>query len=617
MRCSNVSSKKRNRKVRNRRIHKRNNKQRNRNYGKKILISIGAIVVIVCLICGGLYFINDKSPINEVIKKKDRVMYLASNTNLIELFRLETSVDDETGNEEKKLISEESVARGKKVTVKDKTIKFEDSNYYLIKVDGKNYYANADNLVDKDNEVVLEDKVYTRSATSIIDNTDGKILDLASKGDELAVVSYNELDANGNVDVYKVKKGDVEGYVYGKYMSFSHDEAILNYQPEVYDPIHSKIKNTYDGGDAMGLDFYPNEREVFDNNKMPDSVYALYLNCGSNVINNIDSYIEFAKGTKINAFVVDIKDNETPAYPAKVFENLSPTNFSHAINSYDAYKSAITKLKDNGFYVIGRITVFKDSYYVTDHPDAAILNKSTNQPYLHNGSYWPSVYNRDVWYYNVSLALEAVREFGFNEINFDYVRFPDRMNSVSGVVDLKNAYNESKAQAIQRFVQYAKDRLHEENAYISIDVFGETTNGSYTTAYGQYWPAISNEADVISGMPYPDHFSAGYYGLAKPWNEPYRLMNYWGGYASDRQKEAPTPARVRTWIQAYDVMRYVDRNGISYGAKEVEDEIRGLYDASLDGGYITWLSNSSLDKYRQQAQAFSIDYGKEYSERNG
>lgn len=608
-----MSSKKRNRKVHNKRIHKKKVK----NSKRKILIGISSILVIIVLICGGIYFINNKNPIDEVIKKKDRTMYLAGNTNEINLFELKVSNDEESGEEIKRLISEEKIVRGKKVLVKDETIKYEDNTYYLVKIDGNSYYINAINLVDKDREVVLEDKMYVRSATSIVSSNDGKILDLAAKGDELEIISYNNIDDLGNVDIYKVKKGDVEGNVYGKYMSYTKEESLLNYQPEVYDPIHSSIKNTYDGGDAIGLDFYPNERVEFDNNKMPDSVYALYLNCGSNVINNIDSYIEFAKGTKINAFVVDIKDNETPAYPAKVFESLSPTNFSHAINSYDAYKSAITKLKDNGFYVIGRITVFKDSYYVTDHPDAAILNKNTNQPYLHNGSYWPSVYNRDVWYYNVSLALEAVREFGFNEINFDYVRFPDRMNSVSGVVDLKNNYNESKAQAIQRFVQYAKDRLHEESTYISIDVFGETTNGSYTTAYGQYWPAISNEADVISGMPYPDHFSAGYYGLAKPWNEPYRLMNTWGRYASDRQKESPTPARVRTWIQAYDVMRYVDSNGIKYGAKEVEDEIRGLYDASLNGGYITWLSNSSLDKYRQQAQAFSIDYGKEYSERNG
>ena len=117
-------------------------------------------------------------------------------------------------------------------------------------------------------------------------------------------------------------------------------------------------------------------------------------------------------------------------------------------------------------------------------------------------------------------------------------------------------------------------------------------------------------------MPYPDHFSSGYYGIPKPWNEPYKLMNYWGQYASDGQKEIPTPAKVRTWIQAYDVMKYVDKDGIKYNDKEIEAQIRGLFDANIMDGYITWLSNSSLDKYKSQANAFKIDYRKEYLEKN-
>ena len=89
-------------------------------------------------------------------------------------------------------------------------------------------------------------------------------------------------------------------------------------------------------------------------------------------------------------------------------------------------------------------------------------------------------------------------------------------------------------------------------------------------------------------------------------------MKYWASYAMERQKECPTPAKVRTWIQAYDVMRYVDSNGISYGAQALEQEIRGLYESGATDGYITWLSNSSLDKYKSQERAFQIDYRKEY-----
>lgn len=594
---------------------KKRNKKKNE---KKILKIILTLLIIVCLVISGLYLNFRNKEILNTKKDNIKTMYLASNINDVSIFNLE----EQNGETEKEkiqvLVENKKVSRGIEVKVTDKVIKYQDKNYYPVKIEDSNYYIEDINLVSNANEVVLESIVYARSATSIL-ATDGsnKILDLADKGEELEVISYDKINDDGSVNKYIVKVGDEEGLVYGKYMSYTKDEALLNYMAETYDPIHSKIKNSYGGGEAIGLDFYPNEKISFENNKMPDSVYALYLNCGSNTINNIDTYIEFAKNTKINAFVVDIKDNESPAYPAKVFEFLSPTSYRKAINSYDSYKNAITKLKEAGFYVIGRITVFKDSYYVKDNPSTAISSINTGEPYLHNKSYWPSAYNRDVWYYNVALAKEAVEEFGFNEINFDYVRFPDRMNSVANIVDLKNTYNESKVQAIQRFVSYAKDVLHELNTYISIDVFGETTNGTYTTAYGQYWPAISNVADVISGMPYPDHFAAGSYGLAKPWNEPYKLMNYWGRYAKDRQQEIPTPAKVRTWIQAYDVMKYVDRNGIAYGSKQIEDQIRGLYDAGITDGYITWLSNSNINKYKSQVEAFSIDYRKKYGEKNG
>lgn len=584
---------------RSKRIKKRNNQTR------KIFIILSIIIIILGVVIFYLMHISNKP----IIKKKNHYQenYIAGNTNNVDVCTLITEEDID------KLVCDSKITRGKKVLNTNKTLTYEDIVYTNIIVDNKKYYVIKDNLTTEKEKIITEKILYTRTATTIINNIDDiKINGLSKKGEELQVIGYDYIKEDGSVNLYKIKQGDIEGYIYGKYLVKTKEESLKNYNAENYDQIHGKIRNSYDGGEAIKLDFYPNEKPKFENNIMPESVYALYLSCSSNVINNIDSYIEFAKTTSINAFVVDIKDNQVPAYPADTFKTLSPTNYEHAINSYESYKNAIKKLKDAGFYVIGRITVFKDSYYVKDNKISSITNKNTNEPYLHNGSYWPSPYNRDVWTFNVSLAKESVEKFGFNEINFDYVRFPDRMNSVKNIVDLKNTYNEDKVEAIQRFVQYATDALHELETYVSIDVFGETTNGTYTTAYGQYWPAISNVADVISGMPYPDHFAAGSYGLSKPWNKPYQLMKYWGSYASDRQKEIPTPASVRTWIQAYDVMKYVDSNGISYGAKEVEEEIRGLYESGLTGGYITWLSNSSLEKYKSQKKAFEIDYRKEY-----
>ena len=583
--------------------------KRSKRKFKKKLKKISYVILVIILLLVVFYLISifiGKNNSEGIIVKYDN-KYIASNDNNVQLYKLVLEEESE------KLVSDIDIVRGTKVKDTKKTITYEDIVYNNIIVDNKEYYVNKDNLVKDKDKVVMEEYVYTRSATTVLDNKDSiKINGLTKKGDKLEVLGYDYIDEDGNVNLYKIKTNDINGYVYSKYMSISEEEANKNYNADIYDKIHGSIKNLYNGGEAIKLDFYPNEKIIFKDNIMPDSVYAIYLNCSENVINNIDSYIEFAKSTKINSFVVDIKDNQLPAYDADTFKDLSPTNYEKAINDSDNYGKAIKKLKDAGFYVIGRITVFKDSYYVNDNKNNAILNKNTSEPYLHNGSYWPSPYNRDVWYFNVMLAKESVEKFGFNEINFDYVRFPDRMNSVKDIVELNNVYNEDKVEAIQRFVQYAKDVLHSINTYVSVDVFGETTNSTYTTAYGQYWPAISNEADVICGMPYPDHFAKNSYGIEKPWNNPYLLMKYWGSYAKDRQEEIETPARVRTWIQAYDVMKYVDSNGISYNAKEIEDQVRGLYESGLDGGYITWLSNSSLDKYNMQKEAFNIDYRKEY-----
>ena len=189
---------------------------------------------------------------------------------------------------------------------------------------------------------------------------------------------------------------------------------------------------------------------------------------------------------------------------------------------------------------------------------------------------------------------------GFNEIQFDYVRFPDGTwdYDEAGTIDYRNDNDESKAQAVQRFLQYAADRLHEAGVYVSADVFGECAE-KYVTAYGQYWAAISGVVDAISAMPYPDHYSAS--GSWLPWEHPYETMKTFGEKAAARQQETPSPAAVRTWIQCYNAIREPYN---TYGPDEVAAQIRALNDTGNTGGYMTWNAASSLDKYRYVSGAF-------------
>lgn len=555
---------------------------------RKRKIKIGRVllfVIILILIIGIIIFFTSKGK-NISIGKSS--MYLASDNNKVTTYIMD---EDNSFKENSELV------RGKKVIYSGKKVNMNDNEYLLIEFDNKEYYVNAKQLVKNVKDVVLEKERYIRTSVTVYENeTDSKIASFIKKGNKLDITGYDKLLDDGNVNMYKIKYNDTEGYVYSKYLVNDKESADSVYNENgVYD-IHKdrkfKGRELY-GGKASTLDYYPYERVEFEDNKLLKKAKTMYLNAGT--IGSIDSYLKIAKENGVNAIVVDIKDGAL-AYSSNVAKEISPTAYATAINDNSSYKSAIDKIKDAGIYAIGRIVVFNDVHYGKDHPDDCISSTASSR-------LWPSAYSRGAWYYNVELAKEAVKEMGFNEIQFDYVRFPeDAYNmSIKGNSDFKNKYDEEKAEAVQNFLFYATDQIHKVGAYLSVDVFGECS-GEYVTAYGQYWPAISNIVDAISSMPYTDHFGRG----VDTWTNAYQTVYNWAKGAAARQKEIPTPAVARTWITAYDTPYW--KPTVIYNASKIEDQVRALYDAGLDGGFITWNSASSLAKYEQIKTAFNKDY---------
>ena len=555
---------------------------------RKRKIKIGrvlAFVIILILIIGIIIFFTSKGK-NISIGKSS--MYLAGDTNKVTTYIMD---------EDNSLKENSELVRGKKVIYSGKKVNMNDNEYLLIEFDNKEYYVNAKQLVKNVKDVVLEKERYVRTSVTVYENeTDSKIASFIKKGNKLDITGYDKLLDDGNVNMYKIKYNDTEGYVYSKYLVNDKESADSVYNENgVYD-IHKdrkfKGRELY-GGKASTLDYYPYERVEFEDNKLLKKAKTMYLNAGT--IGSIDSYLKIAKENGVNAIVVDIKDGAL-AYSSNVAKEISPTAYATAINDNSSYKSAIDKIKDAGIYAIGRIVVFNDVHYGKDHPDDCISSTASSR-------LWPSAYSRGAWYYNVELAKEAVKEMGFNEIQFDYVRFPeDAYNmSIKGNSDFKNKYDEEKAEAVQNFLFYATDQIHKVGAYLSVDVFGECS-GEYVTAYGQYWPAISNIVDAISSMPYTDHFGRS----VDTWTNAYQTVYNWAKGAAARQKEIPTPAVARTWITAYDTPYW--KPTVIYNASKIEDQVRALYDAGLDGGFITWNSASSLAKYEQIKTAFNKDY---------
>ena len=489
------------------------NKRRKKRKLKIGKVSIFLILLIILVF--GLFFIT-KGLKKVVIHSKDK--YISGTSSSIITYVL----DDESNLKET-----DSIIRGTKVKSSGKTITRNDVVYEEISYKDNKYYLVKGSLASNKKDVVLEKEKYVRTPVTIYENEkDTKIKSYAKKGSKLDIIGYDTLLDDGTVNMYNINFGETKGWVFSKYLVDSEEKAIENYnENSVYDTHKDRKYGSRElhGGSAANLDYFPYKKVEFKDNPILKTAKAMYLNAG--VLSSIDSYLNIAKNNGVNAIVVDIKDGAL-AYPSEVAKVTSPTAYNTSINDLEEYKDVINKIKEAGIYAIGRIVVFNDVHYGKDHPDDCIESGASSQ-------LWPSAFARGAWEYNVNLAIEAVKTFGFNEIQFDYVRFPEQAYkmSVSGNTNFKNTYEEEKAQAVQNFLYYATDQIHKTGAYLSVDVFGECSS-EYVTAYGQYWPAISNIVDVISSMPYTDHFTRE----VDTWSNPYKTVYNWALGAAKRPK---------------------------------------------------------------------------------
>ena len=514
--------------------------------------------------------------------------YLASDSSTVV-----TYIKDDDGN----IVPSGVATRGSLVTIQGKTVTQEEINYEPCKVDEETtiYYCETD-LVETLEECVRETDKYVRTpATTYVTPGECDIAGFLSKGTHVSITGFDGMK-DGVVTMYKVSAdGGNEAWVYGKYLVDNQDAANAVNQ-EYYDLNKDKVYDGMDlyGGSPANLDYFPYDKTVNSDKTQPSEVRAYYLNAGC--IDGIEYYIDCAKEAGANALVIDIKDGNL-AYHAEVARDYTPSSYEAAYHNNEDYKAGIAKVKEAGLWAIGRIVVFNDQYFADDNPDECILEYGENQG-------WPSAYSRRAWEYNVKLAISAVKEMGFDEIQFDYVRFPENSYGLSdsGAADFRNRYNEEKAQAVQNFCFYATDSIHAAGAYFSVDVFGECSDG-YVTAYGQYWPAISNIVDAVSSMPYIDHFGRE----ANTWQDGYATMYNWARGAAEAQQITPTPAAARTWLTCYAVPYWDPEIYVTAGF--LSDQIQALWDAGIgSGGFITWNVASNLDIYYTVVPAFQAQY---------
>ena len=543
---------------------------------RRILITV-LVILLMILVSLGAYVFFFMEP-----KENLSTMYLSSDTNV------QYVLDEE--------LNEVSFVRGTEVSLSDRIKKIDDKEYYKLYINDNVYYLEStDRLVSDIDDVVTLDSLYVyRDNTSYLSGDGSKISSFVRRGETVNISGYYGLNGDGSVDRYKTDKG----YIYPKYLCESDDIP-----SEEYASYHRGIYSYDDGDGASGMDYYPNEKPSFEDNIMPDEVKAIYIN--DKAIYELDDYIDLAKYLGANTLVIDIRDSHIITVKLDAMKEYSPSSYEAGMFEKTEFKQMIQKAKDAGLYLVARITAFKDNNYALDHPEECIIDLSENAPLVYGEANWPTAYSRNMWEYNVELSKECISDLGFNEIQYDYVRFPEQVDYYADdlkILDLKNEYGESRSEAIEHFLMYAADEIHSVHGYLSACVFGETSN-SYVAAYGQYWPAISNVVDVISPMPYPDHFNTHDFGISDAivWEVPYRLMYAWGSQAKLRQAEIPTPARVRTWLQGYRAIR---EPKIYYDVNKVIEQIDGLKDAGLYDGFMVWNVLSDYELLRSYKEAF-------------
>lgn len=309
----------------------------------------------------------------------------------------------------------------------------------------------------------------------------------------------------------------------------------------------------------------------------------------------LEELLKLAKENDINAFVIDVKaDFGEITFP--ISEDVK--KYSESSNKKVDIKDMapiMEKLKEHNIYTIARIVSFKDPTYAKENPDKIISYKENGKAFSNkDGLVWVSPHDRNLWEYNIFVAKEAAKA-GFNEIQFDYVRFPaSDGGKLDSVLDYKNTKKESKAKTIQKYLEYAREELAEYKVYISADVYGQIGSVQDDMALGQYWEAVSSEVDYISPMMYPSHYGKGVYGLSVPDANPYKTIYYSTKDSINRNNNIDNPAIIRPWIQAFTA-KWV-KGHIKYGPEEIKEQIKALSDLGIDE-YILWSPTNKYEAY--------------------
>ncbi len=389
----------------------------------------------------------------------------------------------------------------------------------------------------------------------------------------------------------------------------------------------------------------PDLRVEVKHQPLPEQVKAIYMTaCVAGTPSFRQRLVSLIEETELNSVIIDIKD-----YSGTIAFLPSDPKLVGAWNAAKCgardMKDFISLLHEKGIFVIGRITVFQDPYYSELRPDLAVKKADGTTVWRdHKGLAFIDVGAREYWDYIVALTRDSYN-IGFDEINFDYVRYPsDGPMSDISFTHSKNYPGDNNKQAnLEEFFKYLKEKLDDESLFAeykhtntgratstpwtSADLFGMTTTNYDDLSIGQVQDRTAPYFDFIAPMVYPSHYPNNAFGLGNPNLNPYGIVYHAMKVGVDRMMASTTPMngflhepimttnasgtaqfsgrytkptytadKFRTWIQDFDY-------GGNYDVSEVKAQIKASYDA----GVMSWMIWAPSNIYTRGALGDAIN----------
>jgi hypothetical protein len=284
----------------------------------------------------------------------------------------------------------------------------------------------------------------------------------------------------------------------------------------------------------------------------------------------LDSYLAMKKNG-LNTIELDLKDESGNVTFTKNAPSIAVKDGA-ALRYFDPTE-VVGKVHKAGVYLIGRVVSFEDPITARAHPDLAVRTSDGSLWHTSGGLAWLNPYSRTAWKYNVDVAVAAAKA-GFDEIQFDYVRFPS--DGDLSIIRYPGKRAQPMNETVAAYLRYAAKRLHPLGVRVSADVFG--LSATHDLGIGQHPGQISEVVDAIYPMTYPSHYTSGEYNLPDPNASPGPTVSH---SLSDFQTQlSGGRAVIVPWLQDFSL-------GRTYSPKDVAAQVAAAR-AHHTGGFMLW-----------------------------